>query len=77
MKYQRANAENNMKTAQQHENLKLESKNQEYPKDGNGTYQNSPVINVGQWRQQRGHDWSFEDVDSQELRPGSEGRSNP
>lgn len=45
MKSQRANTENNTKTARQHERteigMNLEIKNEEHPKDGNATYPNS------------------------------------
>jgi hypothetical protein len=44
MTSQRANTENNTKTAQQHERteigMNLEKKNEEHPKDGNAPYQN-------------------------------------
>jgi hypothetical protein len=44
MTSQRANTENNTKTAQQHErteiSMNLEKKNEENPKDGNAPYQN-------------------------------------
>ena len=47
--HQRANTENNMKTAQQHEHteigMNLERKNEEHLKDNNATYQNS-ILNA-------------------------------